>query len=195
VIMPVKGFFVTDSHFVGPGRYAHRTSGAEHRTNMLAGIYIQPGGWGLVKGDVEGIRISNLKMHNMNNPFIFELHEGNNADDIIVENIKADSIKNPIAIHSDKGYGYKNILFKNVSVRYVTNSKTVAPWALGVANVEQLRLENVRFYAGSIKPQTAIQLDNVTSSAFSKTNVYSANHTEEVNMINSGKIKLDRDIK
>ena len=195
VIMPVKGFFVNGSHFVGPGRYAHRTSGAEHRTNMLAGIYIQPGGWGLVKGDVEGIRISNLKMHNMNNPFIFELHEGNNANDIIVENIKADSIKNPIAIHSDKGYGYKNILFKNVSVRYVTNSKTVAPWALGVANVEQLRLENVRFYAGSIKPQTAIQLDNVTSSAFSKTNVYSANHTEEVNMINSGKIKLDRDIK
>ncbi len=195
VIMPVKGFFVTDSHFVGPGRYPHRTSGAEHRTNMLAGIYIQPGGWGLVKGDLEGIRISNLKMHNMNNPFIFELHEGNNANDIIVENIKADSIKNPIAIHSDRGYGYKNILFKNVSVRYVTNSKTVAPWALGAANVEQLRLENVKFYAGSIKPQTAIHLDNITSSSFSETNVYSANHTEEVNMVNSGKIKLVRPTK
>ena len=191
VIMPVNGFFVTDSYFAGPGKYPHRTSGAEHRTNMLAGIYIQPGGWGLVKGDLEGIRISNLKMHNMNNPFIFELHEGNNANDIIVENIKADSIKNPIAIHSDKGYGYKNILFKNVAVRYVTNAKTVAPWALGAANVEQLRLENVRFYAGSIKPQTAVQLDNIKSSVFAGTNIYGENHTEEVNVVNSGKIKLD----
>jgi hypothetical protein len=191
VIMPVKGFFVTDSHFIGPGRYAHRTSGAEHRTNMLAGIYIQPGGWGLVKGDLEGIRISKLKMHNMNNPFIFELHEGNNANDIIVENIKADSIKGPIAIHSEKGYGYKNILFKNVSVRYVTDAKTKAPWALGAANVEQLRLENVKFYAGGIKPATAVQLDHITTPSFSKTNFYRADYQDEVNTANSGKINLD----
>jgi polygalacturonase len=190
VIMPVKGFFVINSQFVGPGRYPHRTSGAEHRTNMLAGIYLQPGGWGLVKGDLEGIHISNLTMHNMNNPFIFELHEGNNANDITIENIKADAIKGPIAIHSDKGYGYKNILFKNVSVRYITSNKTLAPWALGAANVEQLRLENVRFFAGSVKPKTAIQLDHISSPAFYKTNIYSADHTEEVNTINSGKINL-----
>jgi len=191
VIMPVKGFYVTNSYFGGPGKYPHRTSGAAHRTNMLAGIYIQPGGWGLVKGDLEGIRISNLKMHNMNNPFIFELHRGNNANDIVVENIKADDIKNPIAIHSDKGFSYKNILFKNVSVRYVTDANTKAPWALGAANVEQLRFENVKFYADGIKPQTAVQLDNIKAPSFSKTNIYSAGHTEQVKAVNSGKIILN----
>jgi len=189
VIMPVNGFFVNNSRFIGPGKYAHRTSGAEHRTNMLAGIYIQPGGWGLVKGDIEGVRISKLKMHNMNNPFIFELHKGNNAKDIVVENIKADSIKNPIAIHSDSGYNYKSVLFKNVSIQYITHSKTKAPWALGASNVEQLRLENVKFYASGEKPVTAIQLENISTPSLSKTNVYSADHTEEVNAVKSGEIK------
>ena len=189
VIMPVNGFFVNNSRFTGPGRYAHRTSGAEHRTNMLAGIYIQPGGWGLVKGDIEGVRISNLKMHNMNNPFIFELHKGNNAQDIVVENINADSIKNPIAIHSDSGYNYKSVLFKNVSIHYITHSNTAAPWALGASNVEQLRLENVKFYASGVKPKTAIQLKNISTPTFSKTNIYSADHTEEVNAESSGMIK------
>jgi hypothetical protein len=191
VIMPVNGFFVNDSRFTGPGKYAHRTSGAEHRTNMLAGIYIQPGGWGLVKGNIEGVHISNLKMHNMNNPFIFELHQGNNAKDIVVEHIRADSIKNPIAIHSDSGYTYKSVLFKDVSVHYITHSNTAAPWALGASNVEQLRLENVKFYASGVKPKTAIQLKNISAPSFTKTNVYSADHTEEVNALNSGQIKLN----
>ena len=191
VIMPVNGFFVNDSRFTGPGKYAHRTSGAAHRTNMLAGIYIQPGGWGLVKGNIEGVRISNLKMHNMNNPFIFELHEGNNAKDIVVEHIKADSIKNPIAIHSDSGYNYKSVLFKNVSVHYITDFKTAAPWALGASNVEQLRLENVKFYASGVKPKTAVQLKNISAPSLSKTNVYSADHTEEVDAEKSGMIKLN----
>ncbi|MBE9584293.1 glycoside hydrolase [Mucilaginibacter sp. JRF] len=192
VIMPVNGFYVTNSKFVGPGKYPHRTSGAQNRTNMLAGIYIQPGGWGKVKGDVEGVRISNLKMHNMNNPFIFELHDGNNANDITVENVTADSIKNPIAIHSDKGYGYKSILFKNVKVSYTTNATTQAPWALGAANVENLRLQNVKFFATGQKPQIAIKLDNITASSFIKTNVYSKDNTTEVEAANSGKIETGK---
>jgi hypothetical protein len=191
VIMPVNGFFVNHSRFTGPGKYAHRTSGAAHRTNMLAGIYIQPGGWGLVKGNIEGVHISNLKMHNMNNPFIFELHQGNNAKDIVVEHIKADSIMNPIAIHSDSGYTYKSVLFKDVSVHYITHSNTAAPWALGASNVEQLRLENVKFYASGVRPKTAVLLKNISSPSFTKTNVYSADHTEEVNAVDSGKIKLN----
>ncbi|MCC8409969.1 hypothetical protein LJ707_13610 [Mucilaginibacter sp. UR6-1] len=192
VIMPVKGFFVKSCNFNGPGKYPHRTSGKLNRTNMLAGIYIQPGGWGIVKGDLEDIRISNLKMHNMNNPFIFELHTGNNATDITVENIVADDIKNPIAIHSDAGYNYKNILFKNLSIRYITDGATQAPWALGAANVKHLRLQNVKFYATGPKPQTAIKLDNISEPLFINTNVYNTNNTREVTSSNSGKIELSK---
>jgi len=188
VIMPVKDFFVHRSEFVGPGKFPHRTSGADHRTNMLAGIYIQPGGWGLVKGDLQGIYLSKLKMHNMNNPFIFELHEGNNVQDITVTDIKADSIKNPIAIHSEAGFKYENIIFKNVIVQFVTNSSTKAPWALGASNVEHLTLQNVKFFASGSKPQTAVQLDHIGFPVFNRTNVFSDDNTLEVKVINSGKI-------
>lgn len=192
VIMPVKNFVVTDCSFIGPGKFPHRTSGKAHRTNMLSGIYIQPGGWGPVKGELEGIHISNLKMHNMGSPFIFELHKGNNAADITVENITADSIKGPIALHSDSGFVYKNVLFKNLSIDYLTNTATQTPWALGASNVGHLRLENVKFQASGNKPQTAIELENVTFPSLINVNVYNANNTNEVKTTNSGKIELNR---
>lgn len=192
VIMPVKNFSVTDCLFTGPGKYPHRTSGKLHRTNMLAGIYIQPGGWGMVKGDLEGIHISNLKMHNMDNPFIFELHKGNNATDIVVENIIADAIRGPIAVHSDSGYTYKSILFKNLSIHYITDVRTETPWALGAMNVQHFRLENANFYANASKPQTAIKLENIGFPSLVNTNVYNINNTQEVKTVNSGKIEVNR---
>ncbi len=189
VIMPVKGFTVTQSLFAGPGKFAHRTSGNLHRTNMLAGIYIQPGGWGLVKGDIEGVHLSDLKMRNLDNPFIFELHKGNNAQDITVENVVADSIKRCIAVNAAPGFSYQNVTFKNLQVTYATNATSEAPWAFGAMNVQRLRLENVKFYATGAKPAFAIKLDNVKFPALVNTNVYSAEHTEEVKVINSGVIE------
>jgi hypothetical protein len=181
VIMPV-----IDCQFTGPGKYPHRTSGKLNRTNMLAGIYIQPGGWGMVKGNIEGVYIANLKMHNMDNPFIFELHKGNNATDITVKNIKAYAIKGPIAIHSDSGYTYKNILFKNLSIHYLTDLVTEAPWALGASNVQHLVLDDVKFYASDFKPQIAIKLANINFPSLKSTNL---NHAKEVAIVNSGKVE------
>jgi polygalacturonase len=189
VIMPVKGFTVTQCLFAGPGKFAHRTSGQLHRTNMLAGIYIQPGGWGLVKGDIEGVHLSDLKMRNMDNPFIFELHKGNNALDITVENVVADSIKRCIAVNAAAGFSYQNVTFKNLQVTYATNATSEAPWALGAMNVQHLRLENVKFYATGAKPVFAVKLDNVTTPALVNTNVYSTDHTEEVKVVNSGVVE------
>jgi polygalacturonase len=190
VIMPVKGFTVTHCLFAGPGKFAHRTSGKLHRTNMLAGIYIQPGGWGLAKGDIEGVHFSNLKMRNMDNPFIFELHKGNNAQDITVENIVADSIKRCIAVNAAPGFSYQSVTFKNLHVNYATNATSEAPWALGAMNVQHLRLENVKFYATGVKPTFAVKLDNVKFPALVNTNVYSADHTQEVRVMNSGVIEV-----
>ena len=189
VIMPVKGFTVTACLFAGPGKFAHRTSGKQHRTNMLAGIYIQPGGWGLVKGDIEGVHLSNLKMRNMDNPFIFELHKGNNALDITVENVVADSIKRCIAVNAAPGFNYQNVTFKNLQITYATNATSEAPWALGAMNVQHLRLENVKFYATGAKPAFAVKLDNVKFPALVHTNVYSAEHMEEVKVVSSGAIE------
>ncbi len=190
VIMPVNGFTVTQCLFAGPGKFAHRTSGKQHRTNMLAGIYIQPGGWGLVKGDIEGVHISNLKMRNMDNPFIFELHKGNNAQDITVENVVADSVKRCIAVNAAPGFGYQNVLFKNLQVTYATNAISEAPWALGAMNVQHLRLENVKFNTTGPKPPFAIKLDNVKFPALVNVNVYNAEHSEEVKVVNIGVIEV-----
>ncbi len=189
VIMPVNGFTVTQSLFAGPGKFAHRTSGKLLRTNMLAGIYIQPGGWGLVKGDIEGVHLTNLKMRNMDNPFIFELHKGNNARDITVENVVADSIKRCIAVNAASGFGYQNVLFKNLQVTYATNATSEAPWALGAMNVQHLRLENVKFNTTGAKPAFAIKLDNVKFPALVNVNVYGAEHIDEVKMLDSGVIE------
>jgi len=187
IIMPVNGFSVTRCYFAGPGKYPHRTSGKLHRTNMLTGIYIQPGGWGQIKGDLENIRIANLKMHNMGSPFIFELHKGNNAADITVENVMADSIKGLIAVHAEPGCTYKSVTLKNFSIHYLTDTATQAPWALGAINVQHLRVENARFHASSNKPLTAFELENVTYPILVNTNIDKA---KEVTLINSGKIEF-----
>ena len=46
LIAPARNLIIHDCLFYGPGRFEHRTSRERHRTNMLAGLCLQPApGW------------------------------------------------------------------------------------------------------------------------------------------------------
>src|SRR5208337_4074410 len=57
-----------DCLFYGPGRHEHRTSREKHRTNMLAGLCLQPGAWMATEGVLDDVKLSDVVMHDVTTP-------------------------------------------------------------------------------------------------------------------------------
>ncbi|WP_191967990.1 glycoside hydrolase family protein [Rhizosphaericola mali] len=187
VIMPVDGVKIEHSSFEGPGVFTHRTSGAAHRTNMLAGIYIQPGGWGVTKGDINNVTINDLKMHNMDNALMLNLNRENNANNILITNIVADSIRGAFYIHSHNGGYFDHITLENIDVKFTPTTTPDGVWALSVNNVQHLRLKNINWECSRLDAKLAIQLKNVTFPTLE--NVKLLPKDNQINVENSGDIQ------
>lgn len=191
VIMPIDGVTIKNDQFVGPGAFAHRTSGAAHRTNMLAGIYIQPGGWGETKGDIKNVCITDVNMHNMDNLFMFDLNKGNNASNVQLKNIVADSIIGAIYIHSHNGGIFDSISLDNIVAKFIPPSITEEPWAMSVNNVPQFHLNNIHFSCTNINAKKAIRINNVAFPIFQNVQITPKSTSETIEIKNSGDIKYN----
>ena len=113
MIMPSEKLEVRNSVFWGPGVYPHRTSGEEHRNNMLFGISLEPGAWGTASGVAKDIYLHHLKMHDLSSPVATSVREGSVAEKLTLENIVAAGLKGaltPVVCWNDQG-------FKNLAVR------------------------------------------------------------------------------
>ena len=80
---------ITHCEFLGPGRHEHRTSRDLHRTNMLAGICLQPSAWEPMPGPMNNIRISDLTMREVTTPFHIVTRAGNTAGSLLIERVTA----------------------------------------------------------------------------------------------------------
>jgi hypothetical protein len=161
LIGPALDSTITRCQFFGPGRHEHRTSGVQHRTNMLAGICLQPGAWEPMNGPLDNFRISDITMENVTTPFHIALRAGNTAGRIEVERVKVTgAYRTACSVEAWGGPTFSNVVFRDVSIEFTGGGKpeearlAVRPpgvdarrlpaWGLFARGVQQLRLENVQ---------------------------------------------------
>ncbi|WP_291586330.1 glycoside hydrolase family 28 protein [Bacteroides sp.] len=205
MIMPATGLTISNCTFQGPGKYPHRTSKELRRTNMLSAILLQPGGWGKASGKIEDVHIHDITIDNVNNPFMFILNEGNNANNIITERVKATRInKYASSIESWRGGIFDNVTFRDISIDYVgsdnpvlknieiqqpeVDARALPCWGWFINNVRNITFENVNLtYQGNeIRP--AFWFDNVANPTFINVTYKEESNNNSIVSIRSGAI-------
>lgn len=86
LIGPARDLIIHDCLFYGPGLEPHRSSG---RTNMLAGINLQPGGWDATEGPLDEVLITDVSMRDVSTPLHVVVKKGNTAGSIRVDRLSA----------------------------------------------------------------------------------------------------------
>lgn len=205
MIMPATGLTISHCMFKGPGAFPHRTSKELKRTNMLSAILLQPGGWGNAPGRVDNVSIHDLKIENLDNPFMFILNQGNDCGTIEVERIKATRItKSASSVESWKGGTFERILLRDVSIEYEghndpslrniqagqphVDSRILPCWGWFVRSVKQLTCENMSLSFTGSEVRPAFFLDNVATATFNNVECRQVPEVKPLFMYNSGEV-------
>lgn len=177
LIGPASHLIVNDCLFFGPGRNEHRTSRQKHRTNMLAGLCLQPGAWDHTEGALDDVKISNVTMHDVTTPLHLSLREGNTAGRITIDRLTATGCYLAAAsIESWADAPIDHVTLRDVSLEFTGGAKAMisdqvrAPgvdarplpaWGLYVRHVKELDLENVRLDAQQPDARPPLILERV----------------------------------
>jgi hypothetical protein len=178
LIGPAKNLIVHDCLFYGPGKAEHRTSRERHRTNMLAGLCLQPGAWDRTEGLLDGVHVSNLTMHDVTTPLHFAVKEGNTVGRVTVDGLKATGAYR--AAMSVEGWAAEpigRVSLRNVDVEFTgggteqqaaaqvkspgVDARPLPAWGLYARNVKRLDLENVRLGVEQDDQRPAILAEDV----------------------------------
>jgi len=176
LIGPAKGLIVNDCLFFGPGRFEHRTSREKHRTNMLAGILLQPGAWDRTEGRLDDVQISNVTLHDVTTPFSLTLTPGNTAGRIEVNGMTATgAYRAPVSIESWAEEPVESVTLRGLNLEF-TGGGTAAPavvrkpgvdarelpvWGVYAHKVKSLALQDVRLNTLQPDGRPALLLDGV----------------------------------
>ena len=161
LIGPAENLIIHDCLFFGPGRFEHRTSGPRKRRNMLAGLCLQPGSWDHTEGALDGVRISDITMHDVASPLHLSLRTGNTGGRVSISRLSATGAYRAAAsIESWAESPIEQVSLRDVNLEFVGGGTTeqaqqqvrapgvdVRPlpaWGLYAKNVKTLDLENVR---------------------------------------------------
>jgi polygalacturonase len=209
IIMPVKNLEIRNCEISGPGLFGHFRGKPVHPyvTNSLTAIILQPGAWGLSKGDVDSAYIHDIRIRDMNTALTFVLNEGNQSNAILVERIIATGI-NLAACSVEawpEGSIHSNIKFKDISIRYLgkdnpavksikiarprTESRILPYWGWYIHNVENIEFENVSLdYVGNeVRP--VMCFENVRNVLFNNLTYKKVPDIEQMKFINVKNIK------
>ncbi|NLH16900.1 MAG: glycoside hydrolase [Phycisphaerae bacterium] len=159
IIGPVSDMIVSDCLFYGPGLQPHRTS---NRTNALAGIILQPGGWDACDGAVENVLISQVTMTHVAAPISVILKRpGNTADNVTIAGLSATGVNRAAAsVESWTDTPCGRVVFRDVSIEYEGGAsadlaaiparkpgvdvRSLPAWGFFAKNAREIVLENVR---------------------------------------------------
>ena len=161
LIGPAKRLIIHDCLFFGPGRFEHRTSRERHRTNMLAGILLQPGAWDPTQGRLDDVQISDITMHDVAAPFSVALTPGNSAGRIAGNRMTATGVYRAAAsIESWAEEPVESVTLRDVNLEFQgsggvaeaqlpvrrpkTDARVLPVWGLYAHRVKALKLQNVR---------------------------------------------------
>jgi len=174
LIGPAARLVVHNCLFYGPGLHAHRTSG---RTNMLAGLCLQPGAWDPTVGSLEQVSISQATMHNVTTPLFCVVKPGNTVRDIRVAGLKATGVYlTASSFESWAEAPIESVSLTDVWVEFRGDGGAVPPrrvagpgvdarplpaWGLYARRVGELRLAGVRFMCSGPVPAKALLCEEV----------------------------------
>jgi len=180
LIGPARNLIIHDCLFFGPGRFEHRTSRDQHRTNMLAGLCLQPGAWDKTEGPLDDVEISNLTMHNVTTPLHLSLKPGNTAGRISVNRLTATGVYRAAAsVESWAETPIEQLTLRDVSLSFRgggtaeqarmqvkapgVDARPLPAWGLYARNIKKLELQNVRLFLDKDDVRPAVIGENVAS--------------------------------
>src|SRR5271166_2067218 len=178
LIGPARNLIVHDCLFYGPGRHEHRTSREKHRTNMLAGLCLQPGAWMATEGVLDDVKVSDVVMHDVTTPLHLSVMPGNTAGRVWVDCLTATGVNLAAAsLESWAEAPIGRVCLRDVSLEFTgggvvdpARTEVLAPgvdarplpaWGLYARNVQALQLENVRLGVAQDDPRPAVIADRV----------------------------------
>jgi len=178
LIGPAQRLIIHDCLFFGPGRFEHRTSRERHRTNMLAGILLQPGAWGHTEGLLDNVQISNITMHDVATPFSVTLAPGNKAGRITVNRMTATGVYEAAAsVESWAEEPVERMTIRDVNFEFSggrggelaelpirrpeQDARPLPVWGLYVRKVRVLDLQDVRLNLIEADARSAFMADEV----------------------------------
>jgi polygalacturonase len=158
LIGPARHLIIHNCLFYGPGLHPHRTSG---RSNMLAGLCLQPGAWDRTKGNLDDVLISDVTMHNVTAPFHFTLKPGNTAGRITVNRVTATGVyRTASSVESWAEGPFTNVVFRDINIEFEgggtlekasmpikapgVDARPLPAWGFYARNVKNLTFDNVR---------------------------------------------------
>jgi hypothetical protein len=176
LIGPANRLIVHDCLFFGPGRFEHRTSREKHRTNMLAGIILQPGAWDPTEGRLDGVQISNVTMHDVASPFTLTLAPGNTAGRIEVNGMTATGVYRAAAsLESWSEEPIESVILRGLNLEFAgggnaadgrvqrpgVDARELPVWGIYAHKVKTLELEDIRLNAIRPDGRPALLIDGV----------------------------------
>ncbi len=161
IIGPAKRLIIDNCLFFGPGRFEHRTSRDKHRTNMLAGLCLQPGAWDKTEGLMDDVAISNITMRNVTTPLHMSLKPGNVGGRVMIDRMTATGCYLAAAsIESWAETPIEQVTLRDINLSFTgggtteqaklvvksppVDARPLPAWGLYVRNVKHLDLINVR---------------------------------------------------
>ncbi len=153
----IRDLRVSRCRFTGPGQHPHLGRGGTRRTNMLAGVILQPGAWNQDPTQSSNITLEDLVMENLMTPVHCSLREGNSLDGFHVRNLRATGIYGPASSVESWGETITDSSWTKISVdcsppadappvrddwRKAGNGVRLLPvWAFYARNVDGLVLQ------------------------------------------------------
>jgi hypothetical protein len=161
LIGPARDTLIAQCEFFGPGRHEHRTSRAQHRTNMLAALCLQPSAWEPMPGPMDNIRMCDLKIRDVTTPFHIVIRTNNTAGRLQIERVTATgAYRAACSVESWGEPSFDRVVFRDVSVAFTgggqpedarlvvrspgVDARKLPAWGFYVRGVKHLALENVR---------------------------------------------------
>ena len=178
LIGPAKKLIIHDCLFFGPGRFEHRTSREQHRTNMLAGLCLQPGAWDKTEGPLDDVEISDITMHDVTTPLHLSLKPGNTAGRITISRLTATGAYRAAAsIESWAEMPIEHVVLRDVNMEFTgggtaeqakmtvrspgVDARPLPAWGLFVRNVKRLDLQDVRLNLAKPDARPAVIAEDV----------------------------------
>lgn len=178
LIGPAKNLIVHDCLFFGPGRYEHRTSREKHRTNMLAGLCLQPGAWDHTEGVLDDVKISDVTMHDVTTPLHLSLRQGNTAGRITIDRLAATGCyRAALSVESWAQNPIEQVTLRDSTLEFTgggtadqakaevrtpgVDARPLPAWGVYARHVKRLDLENVRLDLLEADARPALIADGV----------------------------------
>jgi hypothetical protein len=178
LIGPAKNLIIHDCLFFGPGRFEHRTSRDAHRTNMLAGLCLQPGAWNRTEGELDQVEISNITMHDVTTPLHLSLKPGNTGGRVSISRLTATgSYRAAASIESWAEIPIDTVILRDVNLDFTgggtpeqakmlvrspgVDARPLPAWGIYARKVKNLELSNVRLTLQKEDARPAVMADGV----------------------------------